>query len=331
WGGARLKLWRDSVRMASHRLAAGYGPEVFTGEFPRFESAELARAYPDFAHESPHNIFLDALVSQGLPGMLVLLGLCAAGLGAAVRGKYPLLAAALAAGIVSQQFTAFTLPTAVIFFTTLGLAISGKMPPGAAARPRIALKAAAIVTAAALFYLGLRFAVADHALALAQRGLNQGDIGYAAAEYRNYERWRLPGGSADLWYSRAVLAAAPPTRPPNTRLAALLESEKSALRATQTAEDPFNAWYNLAIIDAAREDRTAVERSLRAAIAAHPTWFKPHWTLAQLLRLEGRLQEARGEAERAADLDAGKDTPVMQTLDALRGPPAPVPAPTFQK
>ena len=60
---------------------SGYGPEVFTATFRSFESKALARAYPDFSHESPHNIFLDALVSQGIPGVAASVrALCAAGL-----------------------------------------------------------------------------------------------------------------------------------------------------------------------------------------------------------------------------------------------------------
>src|SRR6185436_17278910 len=101
---------------------AGHGLETFTGEFPHYESVELARAYPDFAHESPHNIFLDALVAQGVPGLLLLIAACVVGWGAAwrARDRHPqvagALAAALAAGVVSQQFTVFTIPTAAIFF-----------------------------------------------------------------------------------------------------------------------------------------------------------------------------------------------------------------------
>src|ERR1017187_239279 len=85
WGGARLYLWRDSARMAADRLAYGHGPEVFSAAFPRYESRQLAAAYPDFAHESPHNIFLDALVAQGLPGLAALCCICAAGFAAAWR------------------------------------------------------------------------------------------------------------------------------------------------------------------------------------------------------------------------------------------------------
>ena len=67
-GGGRAILWRDTLRMASHRLATGYGPEVFTAEFARVESRDLAAAYPDFEWESPHNMFLDALAGARYSG-----------------------------------------------------------------------------------------------------------------------------------------------------------------------------------------------------------------------------------------------------------------------
>jgi O-antigen ligase len=65
-GGSRLLLWRDTLWMSTQRWIAGYGPETFALEFPRHQSLELARKYPDFYHESPHNIFIDALVSKGV-------------------------------------------------------------------------------------------------------------------------------------------------------------------------------------------------------------------------------------------------------------------------
>ncbi|HEV2447803.1 MAG TPA: O-antigen ligase family protein, partial [Candidatus Sulfopaludibacter sp.] len=118
-GGARLLLWEDSLRMSAARPISGFGPETFATEFPRFESVDLARAFPDFYHESPHNIFLDALTSQGAIGLLVLLALC--GLGAwcawrCVRLGSPLaapLAAALAGLLIAQQFMAFVLATSL--------------------------------------------------------------------------------------------------------------------------------------------------------------------------------------------------------------------------
>jgi O-antigen ligase len=312
WGGARPLLWRDSLRMGLVRPLAGYGPETFRAAFPHYESAALARAYPDFAHESAHNIFLDALVAQGIAGPLLLGAWCALGLVAAfqIRGRHPDLAAglaaALAAGVVSQQFTVFTIPTAVIFFVTIALAVG--LAEGNTGRTvrRLPL-------ALPLLYFAARIALADHALALTQRELAAGNLTSAAAHYG------ASGQTSDLWYSRTLLAAAQKTPRTGDRLLGIQLAVAAGERATQTAEDPFNAWYSLSSIRAAQNDVAGTERCLRAAIAAHPTWFKPHWTLAQVLRLQSRRQEALYEAALASDLDGGKHPEVTQTLQDLRG------------
>jgi O-antigen ligase len=307
WGGPRPLLWRDSLRMAMNRLPAGYGPETFTAEFPHYQSAELARAYPDFAHESPHNIFLDALVAQGLPGMLVLAGLCAVGFRAAWRAREryptvaPALAGALAAGLVAQQFTAFTIPTAVIFFATIALAAGLDAPP-----PERRLPLVWAPVALALLYLALRLGLADRSLQLTKYSL---DARNTSAAGQHYASARIPGASSDLWYSRAL-----------TRAGDLPDAIAAGLRATETAEDPFNAWYSLSALYAAQNDIQRTETSLRKAIQVNPTWFKPHWTLARLLALTGRAAEARVEAAAAVDLDAGKHPEVAQSLGAIVRP-----------
>jgi O-Antigen ligase len=314
WGGARLLLWRDSLRMGLARPMAGYGPETFRAAFPHYESVALARAYPDFAHESPHNIFLDALVGQGIAGVLLLAAWCALGLAAAwkIRRQHPDLAAglaaALAAGIVSQQFTVFTIPTAVIFFATIALAagladFSGDVPTQPVRRFPLALP---------LLYFAVRIAFADRALALAQRDLAAGHVTAAAAHYQ------ASGQTSDLWYSRALLAAAQSAPNIGDRLQAFHRSSIAGLRATRTAEDPFNAWYSLSSIRAAQNDAAGTEQCLRAAIAAHPNWFKPHWTLAQVLRLQSRGEEAEREAALAVGLDGGRHPEVARTLQELR-------------
>jgi O-antigen ligase len=313
WGGARPLLWRDSLRMGLARPLAGHGPETFTAAFPRYESAALARAYPDFAHESPHNIFLDALVGQGIAGVLLLAAWCTLGFAAAwkIRGKHPdlaaCLAAALAAGTVSQQFTVFTIPTAVIFFATIALAagladLPGDVPAEPVRRFPLALP---------LLYFAARIAFADHALALAQRDLTAGNLTAAAAHYE------ASGQTSDLWYSRALLATAQKAPEFGDRLQAFYRSSIAGERATRTAEDPFNAWYSLSSIRAAQNDAAGAERCLRAAIAAHPKWFKPHWMLAQVLRFESRGEEALREAAVAVDLGGGKHPEVARTLHEL--------------
>jgi hypothetical protein len=327
WGGSRALLWRDSLRMAGERPAAGYGPEVFTRAFPPFESVQLARAYPDFAHESPHNMFLDALVAQGIPGCLMLMALCGLGLWAglwpALRGapRRPAgvpLAATLAAGIVSQQFTVFTLPTGLLCFVTVALAVAlVSQPAGERAFP-ITLRWCAALAALALIYAAARFALSDRALGLARRELERGDPAAAAASYSTYERWRLPGTTADLWYSRALANYARTAANPVAGVQALANAGAASLRATTLAEDPFNAWYNVASLYAAQNDSAHTEASLRAAILAHPRWFKPHWMLARVLSLAGRTEEAQREAALAVDLNGAKNPEVTATLRQIQ-------------
>ena len=306
WGGARPLLWRDSLRMAGTRLGAGFGPETFTAEFPRYQSAALARAYPDFSHESPHNMFLDALVAQGLPGLILLMAMCAIGFRAAWRLRIhypevaPALAGALAAGLVSQQFTVFTIPTGVIFFATIALAV-GLDAPATEVRTRGLVP---MLAAVPLLYLAFRFTAADRELALAQRSFAAGDV---AAAVRSYDSARVPGASSDLWYSRSLVRAGD-----------LPHAIAAGLRATQTGEDPFNAWYSLSALYAAQNDAGRAEASLRGAIRDNPTWFKPHWTLARLLLMTGRAAEGEREAGIAVDLDGGKHPEVASTLDQIR-------------
>jgi len=316
WGGARLLLWRDSLQMAVHRPLAGFGPEAFMSVFPRYESARLARAYPDFAYESPHNMFLDALLAQGVPGFLLLAALGGLGFLAAFRLRQAAIAGALAAGVVSQQFTAFTVPTAFLFFVTIGLLVALDTPSAGAFRRRRLVLLPAGAAALTLLYLAIRLGAADHALAATQDSLEQRDMQSAAAAFQEYEDLRLPGGTAEIWYSRAALALAQSTPP--AREPALIAANAAAFRSTQTAEDPFNAWYNFAVLCGSQEKADCVEKSLLQAIRTSPNWYKPHWTFARVLILDGRLDEASREASLAADLDGGQHPEVTTTLTAIR-------------
>jgi tetratricopeptide (TPR) repeat protein len=337
WGGARPKLWRDSLSMAGRRLAAGYGPESFMQAFPRFESAGLAKAYPDFAHESPHNAWLDTLVAQGVPGLMAMWGLSALGFAAAwrLRKVQPrvggALFAALTAEILGQQFIAFTVPTALVFCATISLAVAMAAaragPPGESVSPRSYKRrggyrrlqaASAVITALALLVVAARLVVADRALALAKRGLDSGNLQAALTQYERSERWSLPGAGSDLWYSRALLGFAQNARNPLTHFQASQQAGLAAMRATETAEDPFNAWYNVAALYASQNDAARTEASLRQAIACRPNWFKPHWMLAQVLLLDSRLQEAEDEAAVAAELDGQRNPEVARTLQEIR-------------
>ncbi len=330
-GGARLLLWRDSLRMATHRPWAGFGPETFITEFPRFESIELARAYPDFYHESPHNIFLDALTSRGAIGLLPLVALCVLGAWAAaqlLRSCNPLgppLGAALAASVVCQQFGVFIVPTALYFCLLLAILVAAANPT-AVAQGNAAPVAGrlyvpfALAAAVLLAVYAVRLVVADGALALTDRRIEAGDATGAAEAYQTVIRWQPSGTASDLRYSRAMQQLAVRTPLFATSLVAHQEALKAGIAATRTSEDRQNAWYNLATLFAASNDAVSIEHSLRNAIAWAPNWFKPHWTLAQLLELANRHDLAMAEAAAAVERDAGHDPEVTETWRQLQKP-----------
>jgi O-antigen ligase len=336
-GGARLLLWRDSLRMAAARWPVGYGPETFIGAFALHQSAGLGRAYPDFYHESPHNIFLDVLVAQGVAGPVLLLALAASGFAAALaarRGVRPnpaaaALAAGLAAMTISEQFACFTLPTALGYYAAIAMLVSldagaAAPPPGSVSRrwPRVAVAAAC---AAILLFFGVRLAIAESLLAAARHDLDASRVSDAAGRYAEYLQWRWPNPSADLWYSRRLAQIAGSGAPRAVRMEAFQQAGQAAERAPQTSEAAFNAYYNLAAFYARENDFARTEQSLRAAISRAPNWFKTHWMLAQVLQAASRLKEAESEAATAAELDGGKHPEVTGTLEHIRAAMAAAP------
>jgi tetratricopeptide (TPR) repeat protein len=312
--------------MAAHRPIQGFGPETFVTEFPRFESVELARAYPDFYHESPHNIFLDPLTSRGLLGLLPLLALCGLAVWAAfqlLRRRDPLgapLAAALVASLVCQQFGVLIVPTALYFYLLLAILVATAIPtqnvPDSSNSRWYPPCAFAVAILLAVF--AVRLVVADAALAIVDRRIDAGDAMGAAEAYRTVLGWQPAGAGSDLRYSRAMQQLAVHAPLFASSLMARQEAIKAGIAATRTSEDRENAWYNLATLFAANNDAASVERSLRNAIAWAPNWFKPHWTLAQLLELGNRHNQALAEAAKALQLDAGHDPEVTETWKQLK-------------
>jgi O-antigen ligase len=321
-GGARLLLWRDSARLGLDRPLLGFGPDTFTDEFPRAESLELAQQYPDFFHESPHNMLLDAFVGQGALGVAVFLGFAVLGLYAAQRttsGATVPLGAGLIAALVANQFIVFVASTALYFFVLVGAVVQlpevvGQAPGlrRALSPPRLLIPAE-LALAALLSVAAIRMLGADDAFASAMQFANSGDVAAAAQQYRRALRWQLPGHSADLAYSRSMDSLAARLPQGDSRTAAWKEAIDANRRAVNTSDEPQNAWYHLAILLSAQDDAAGVERCLRAASSVAPAWFKPHWALARVLELSGRRREALAEAVDAVSKDGGKDQEVLDT------------------
>jgi tetratricopeptide (TPR) repeat protein len=312
--------------MAARRPWTGFGPETFSVEFPAFQSLDLARAYPDFYHESPHNVFLDALTAQGAVGLLGFLALAIFGFYLSTRlGRE--LRAPLVAGwaglLVCHLFVVFIAPTAAYFYLWLAM-LSGSatdQDPSEALKVRRRawpVYAVAVTTGLVLAVYAIRLMVADAALATVRRAAETGQIEQAAQAYQTVLAWQPYGTGADLYYSRAMAELAALARLPNSRSLARSQAVEAGKRAASSAEDRPNACYSLAALMAAQNDSAGAEQSLRNAIAAAPNWYKPHWTLARLLSLTGRDEEALAEASAAVERGGGRHAEVLDTLTQLK-------------
>jgi O-antigen ligase len=325
-GGARILLWRDSLRMSVQRPFTGFGPETFATEFARFESPELSAAYPDFYHESPHNVFLDALTSGGVAGLLAFVALCGLGVLAAIRAcraERPLglaLGAAFAGTLVAQQFTVFIFITALYFHLLVALLVVVAWKPAPVTKRSSHHWIWVLPSAIAVLLLAAagQMLIADRAFAIAQQRIASGDLAGASSAYHVVRQAQPWGPSSDLNYSLAMQQAAARTPIFTTRLFAGQEALQSAIRAAADAEDRQNAWYNLATLLAQQNDPAGTERALRTSIAWAPNWFKPHWALARLLAIYGHHAEAIQEARIALDLDGGHDPEVAETWKQLQ-------------
>ena len=329
-GGARLLLWRDSLAMSAQRPGSGYGPETFSVAFPAYQSLDLARAYPDFYHESPHNVFLDALTGQGVAGLLATAALAVYGFFACARleRRY---AAPLAAGwmgvIVCHQFVVFVAPTAAYFYLWLALLAGNVIERETREMQPVSGRAwfAYPVTAAAGFLFAayaIRLMVADRAQSAVQAALEAGDVQAAVRAYDSILAWEPKGARPDLYYSRIMADFAARMPSADSRSLAWSQAIAAGRRAALSAEDRPNARYSLASLLAAQNDAGGAEQALRDAIAAAPNWYKPHWTLARLLALSGRAEEALAEARLAVDRGGGQHAEVVETLRQLERKPA---------
>lgn len=325
-GGGRLLLWRDSFQMGAERWITGWGLETFSSAFLPYHSVELSQAFPERYYESAHNVVLDAWASQGLLGVAALGALLLAGavsLRSAVSSS-ALLAAFVAAGLfgaaVAGQFLAFTAVTKLYFYVQAALLVAAAAPE-TARRGTSSLHWPAYVLCFGVACLPTYFAVslarADWRLERVRHELEAGDPLAAMNEYREFAAARPNGYYMDLWFSRQMVAAAAKAND-NSRPQLWLAAKEAAQRAAVASETPQNALYNLAFVASQEGDLEAVERSLRAAIAAAPNWYQPYWMLAQVLSASGRLSEAMPLADQAAELSGGNNADVNAVRQSLQ-------------
>jgi O-antigen ligase len=323
-GGPRLLLWRDTMHMAGAAPLFGTGPDTFATEFPRVQSPELARAYPDFYEESAHNILLDALTAQGGIGFLAFIGISLIGMLSWRRLRNSKTAAifpsAILASFISHQFTTFVIPTALLYFVFIGAAVAmqepTQCPPNAGQVVR--LQPAAFFVAMIFALTAAQIGFIDTRWRLIQQRLAASETQSASVLYDGINNLHPLESDMDLWFSRALAEAITQKGVDATRDPAWQYVIRANLRACVTSEDRQNAFYNLALLYSATNQLDYMESALRNAMRYAPNWYKPHWLLAQLLSHTGHYSTAQAEARIAVELSGGRHPQVQQAVDSLR-------------
>ena len=322
-GGTRIWLWRDCLSMIAQRPLLGYGLDTFAANYPRFQSAGLARAYPDSYNESPHNLLFDALTSQGIVGFLPLVALLAMVLpypwrAHETQSEIAPVSAGLLAALFAHQFFSLDVTTAVYFYFGISLVLAARMSrykPLDEKRVRITARVCQAVTAVLLAAFSVKLAAADWSLARAQRAMAQNRLSQSVEAYNMARAWAPPGFDSSLWFSRALLDSARQ----NNQLAAMLPAVTEAAQyAYDNAEDRHDACMHLAMLHAAAGETDQALRLVRQANALAPAWFIPYWAEASLLLSRREYARAEELAKRAVDL-AGKHREEMtRLLDSIQ-------------
>jgi hypothetical protein len=307
-GGPRTGVWLDSLALFRRHPWLGTGPETFAGEFRKIESVTLSRAYPDFYHETPHDVFLDAATGQGIPGLLILAGVFWVGwTGRARPGGTPAgLEAALAAIFVCSLFASFSLVEFICLWTISGISAAlrrtGAVDAGASSAGGAQIPATLL--GGALIVLAVVLAIPDQADAQLQDAVDDKNPVAAAEALDRANRWSFGLPGYELWQSREMATLGRSLGNSAQAAAAWHKAIEASAAAETRGEERFSAELQSSILAITTGDLNRAELKARDASALAPNWYKPHLLLGQILQAEGRTQEGISEQQLALNLGA---------------------------
>lgn len=282
--------------------------------------------YPDFQQESPHNVFLDAAVAQGIPGLLELLfaailaGWCAWKTEEANRDVAYILCAGVAACLIFHQFFAFTLPAYCGFLLLLSALVALSAPlnlkrPELTRGGRVTLAFSGALLAIVLLASAAQLSLTDYAFAHIDSLLKRGDLAGAVEQYHFARRWRFVGDSPDLWYSQQMAWAVQAVPAGELQQLARAEAmESSRIAFENPGEDRVTAAYHRAILCASSGEQQEAETAARRLSLEAPNWYQPHWILGRLLVGRGHLEEGQRETELALALVGENKSELRQQM-----------------
>lgn len=303
-GGPRLEMWREVPALIARHAAIGMGPETFAVEFRKIQSAKLSRAYPDYYNETPHNAFLDAACAQGIPGLLILVGVFALGFFASqgrAAPRNPVMAAiepALAAIFVCSIFASLTLVASLYLWSFAGLAVAlmlAETKPEPIWGVRF-LRVPAVLAACVFFFFAVALPAQDAEWAKLGSAVGKGNFAEANSAYSRALLFSagLPG--YELWASREMAVLGRSLGSTNDGAACWKRAAEAATLAENQSEERFSAAYQLSLLAVAAGNLRQAELKARETIQLAPNWYRGHELRSQILQMAGYSRAAVREA-----------------------------------
>jgi tetratricopeptide (TPR) repeat protein len=243
----RVNYWR--VALDEHQAHPWIGSGAGTYEQFWLRDRPIGEAARD-----GHSLYLETLAQLGWPGLVLLLGMLALPLAAAVHARGdPLVAGALGAYVAYLVHTGvdwdWEMPVLTLFALLCAAALfAAAREPGAGTRPAIAprLRALAAVATIALAAFAVVGLVGNRALAKADNALKRQDFAAAEQAARSAERWAPWSAQARRQRGRAELG-----------LGRAEQARDSLREAARMSPDDWRIWYDLGIASAGRQRERA--------------------------------------------------------------------------
>ncbi len=247
---ARVNYWRVALdQYEDHPLlgsGAGTYEQFWLRDRPIYEPVRDA-----------HNLYLETLAQLGWPGLLLLVGMLAVPLVAAVRaGGEPLVGVACGAYVAYLAHGAidwdWELPVLTLFALACAAAVFAARDDGALGADARAsrLRPPAVGLAVALVAFSIAGLLGNRALDDADGALRRGDAAAAADAARTAARW-APWSSRATWYlGRAQIG-----------LGREQEGRNTLREAARGASSDWRIWYDLGIASSGLERERAFVRA----------------------------------------------------------------------
>lgn len=306
WGATRLDVWADTTALLATLPLFGYGLEVFPRIYPAVESEQTAGAWPDTWHESTHNYLLDTVLAKGVFGLAVAIACsvsafcCYFQIPETARGPYAFALAAHVACLTSCMFFTPQLPTLLSLYLPVSVLWSATKAPDPISstngRPLLPASRVLPILVRSLGALLLAYVAClllwDRQVYRTKMLVEAGKIDDAVTVFMRAREIAPPGVSAEMWFSRELLANVNALT--MHRLRTVLDE---SLRSAIAHDEEFgNAYMLLAarmIMDGRRPEATSL---LLEAGANFPQWVLPK----QLLRRLATDKDSEAAADRTA-------------------------------